>query len=122
MKAIVQHRYGGPETLEVAEIEPPSVGRGDVRVRVRAAAVDAGVRHLMSGEPWLIRPVMGFSGPRQRVPGIDAAGTSPTCGPEIRWTAGCGAPTPRCARRNARAGCASPTGSRSRPRPRCRPR
>src|SRR6478752_98528 len=83
MKAIVQHRYGGPETLEVAEIEPPSVGRGDVRVRVRAAAVDAGVRHLMSGEPWLIRPVMGFSGPRQRVPGIDAAGTVEAVGRDV---------------------------------------
>lgn len=83
MKAIVQHRYGGPETLEVAEIDPPTVGPGDVLVRVRAAAVDAGVRHLMTGTPWLIRPVTGFRGPRQRVPGIDAAGTVEAVGAQV---------------------------------------
>jgi NADPH:quinone reductase-like Zn-dependent oxidoreductase len=83
VKAIVQHRYGGPETLEVAEIEPPTVGPGDVRVRVRAAAVDAGVRHLMTGEPWLIRAVMGLRGPRQRIPGIDAAGTVEAVGRDV---------------------------------------
>lgn len=83
MKAIVQHRYGGPETLEVAEIDPPGIGPGDVLVRVRAAAVDAGVRHLMTGTPWLVRPVVGFRGPRQRVPGIDAAGTVEAVGTAV---------------------------------------
>lgn len=83
MKAIVQHRYGGPETLEVAEIDPPAVGPGDVLVRVRAAAVDAGVRHLMTGSPWLIRPVMGWRRPRQPVPGIDAAGIVEAVGTEV---------------------------------------
>lgn len=83
MKAIVQQRYGGPETLEVAEIDPPTIGPGDVLVRVRAAAVDAGVRHLMTGTPWLVRPVMGFRGPRQRVPGIDAAGTVEAVGAAV---------------------------------------
>lgn len=83
MKAIVQHRYGGPQTLEVAEIDPPTVGPDDVLVRVRAAAVDAGVRHLMTGTPWLVRPVMGWRAPRQRVPGIDAAGTVEAVGRDV---------------------------------------
>ena len=83
MKAIVQRRYGGPETLEVAEIDPPAVGPGDVLVRVRAAAVDAGVRHLMTGTPWLIRPVMGWRRPRQPVPGIDAAGVVEAVGADV---------------------------------------
>lgn len=83
MKAIVQHRYGGPETLEVGEIDPPAVGPGDVLVRVRAAAVDAGVRHLMTGTPWLIRPVMGWRRPRQPVPGIDAAGVVEAVGADV---------------------------------------
>ena len=83
MKAIVQHRYGGPETLEVAEIDPPTLGPGDVLVRVRAAAVDAGVRHLMTGIPSLMRPVTGWRGPRQPVPGIDAAGTVEAVGADV---------------------------------------
>jgi len=40
VKAIVIPRFGGPEVLELREVEPPRPGRGEVRVRVRATAVN----------------------------------------------------------------------------------
>jgi putative PIG3 family NAD(P)H quinone oxidoreductase len=40
MKAIVISRFGGPEVLELREAPTPSPTRGDVRVRVRATAVN----------------------------------------------------------------------------------
>jgi len=40
MKAIVISRFGGPEVLELREVATPSPTRGDVRVRVRATAVN----------------------------------------------------------------------------------
>jgi NADPH:quinone reductase len=40
MKAIVIHRFGGPEVLEVAELAIPDPAAGQVRVRVEAAAVN----------------------------------------------------------------------------------
>jgi putative PIG3 family NAD(P)H quinone oxidoreductase len=40
MKAIVIARPGGPEVLELREVETPSPERGEVRVRVRATAVN----------------------------------------------------------------------------------
>jgi len=40
MKAIVYHRYGGPEVLELAEVAPPKVNVDSVLVRVHAAAVN----------------------------------------------------------------------------------
>lgn len=40
MKAIVYDRYGGPEVLEAREVPPPRPGRGEVLVRVRAAALN----------------------------------------------------------------------------------
>lgn len=40
MKAIVISRFGGPEVLEWREVVMPAPGRGDVRVRVRATAVN----------------------------------------------------------------------------------
>jgi NADPH2:quinone reductase len=40
MKAIVISRPGGPEVLELRERETPQVGRGEIRVRVRASAVN----------------------------------------------------------------------------------
>jgi putative PIG3 family NAD(P)H quinone oxidoreductase len=40
MKAVVIRAPGGPETLELREVEAPQPGRGEVRVRVRATAVN----------------------------------------------------------------------------------
>ena len=40
MKAIVITRPGGPEVLELREVETPAPSRGEVRVRVRATAVN----------------------------------------------------------------------------------
>ncbi len=37
MRAVVQDRYGPPEVLRVAEIEPPVAGSNQVLVRVLAA-------------------------------------------------------------------------------------
>ena len=40
MKAIVYDRYGGPDVLEEREVPAPRPGRGEVLVRVRAAALN----------------------------------------------------------------------------------
>jgi putative PIG3 family NAD(P)H quinone oxidoreductase len=40
VKAIVISRFGGPEVLELREVDTPTPGRGEARVRVRATAVN----------------------------------------------------------------------------------
>ena len=76
MKAIVQDTYGSPDVLTLAEIEKPSIGDGEVLVRVHAAGVDRGVWHVMTGLPYLTR-IMGYGlrAPKQRVRGTEVAGT-----------------------------------------------
>jgi NADPH:quinone reductase-like Zn-dependent oxidoreductase len=49
MKAIVQDSYGGPEVLELRDIDTPAIGDGEVLVRVSAAGLDPGAWHLMTG-------------------------------------------------------------------------
>ncbi len=47
MKAMIIHRYGGPELFEPGEIATPRPGRGEVLVRVRGSSVnpvDCGIR------------------------------------------------------------------------------
>jgi NADPH:quinone reductase-like Zn-dependent oxidoreductase len=47
MKRIQYHEYGGPEVMRLEEFEPARPGRGDVLVRVKAAALnpmDIGIR------------------------------------------------------------------------------
>ena len=75
MKAIVQDRYGGPEALELAEIDRPPLGDRDALVRVHAASIHFGDQMIMRGKPKLFRPIYGLGKPRNRVPGLDIAGT-----------------------------------------------
>ncbi|WP_410605611.1 NAD(P)-dependent alcohol dehydrogenase [Amycolatopsis sp. lyj-90] len=75
MKAIVQHEYGTTEVLKLIELPDPEPGPDGVVVRIRAAAVDPGVWHLMEGTPYLVR-LMGFGVRRPKAPvrGLDFAG------------------------------------------------
>ena len=40
MRAIRRSRYGGPETLEVADVDPEPLEPGRVRLRVTAASLN----------------------------------------------------------------------------------
>lgn len=90
MKAIVQDTYGSTDVLELKDIDKPEIGDDDVLVRVRAAGVDPGVWHLMTGLPYLIR-IMGFGlrAPKARVRGMDVAGQVEAVGRNVtRFRAG----------------------------------
>ena len=64
MTAVVQHRYGGPETLEVAEVPRPEPGPAEVLVAVRATCLNAADWHLMRGLPLMARLSTGLRVPR----------------------------------------------------------
>ena len=68
MKAIVQDRYGGLDTLDYRDIDQPVPKDNQVLVRVHAAGLDRGVWHVMAGLPYLIRFV-GFGVRRPKGPG-----------------------------------------------------
>jgi len=55
VKAVRFDRYGGPEVLEVREVEDPVPGPGEVLVEVRAAAInpgEIGIREGLMHERW----------------------------------------------------------------------
>jgi NADPH:quinone reductase-like Zn-dependent oxidoreductase len=85
MRAIVQHRYGTvpEEVLRLERITRPRPAAGEVLVKVLAAGVDRGTWHMMAGQPYLMRLGLGFRGPRNRVPGLDVAGTVVATGPGV---------------------------------------
>ena len=83
MRAIVQETYGGPEVLRLERVPRPVVTGGDVLVRVRAAGVDRGVWHRMTGLPYLGRLAFGFRKPKDPVLGLDLAGTVEAVGPDV---------------------------------------
>jgi NADPH:quinone reductase-like Zn-dependent oxidoreductase len=67
--------------LELGDVAMPTAGDGEVLVRVHAAGVDAGVWHLMAGEPYFVRLFgIGMRRPRCRVRGAALAGRVETVG------------------------------------------
>jgi NADPH:quinone reductase-like Zn-dependent oxidoreductase len=83
MKAIVQDRYGSADVLELQDIEEPVVGENDVLIRVHAAGAGPDVWHLMTGQPFMARPVIGLRRPKERVRGWDVAGTVQAVGAKV---------------------------------------
>lgn len=49
IRVVTQRTWGGPEVLELAEIDRPAPGPGTLLVRVHAAGVNAGDRRIRSG-------------------------------------------------------------------------
>jgi NADPH:quinone reductase-like Zn-dependent oxidoreductase len=84
VKAIVQHAYGSADVLELRDIDPPEIGDDEVLIRVRAAGVDRGVWHIMTGLPYLVRILgYGFRAPKMPVRGYDVAGRIEAVGAKV---------------------------------------
>jgi NADPH:quinone reductase-like Zn-dependent oxidoreductase len=83
MKAVVHDTYGQADVLEFRDIDRPEPRDGEVLVRVHASAVDAGVWHLMTGLPYLLRLGFGLRRPRTQVRGMDVAGTVEAVGAKV---------------------------------------
>src|ERR1700712_3073524 len=84
MHAVVQDSYGPAEALELAQIDVPDIADHEVLVQVHAAGLDRGTLHLMTGTPYLMRVIgFGFRRPKNRVPGVDVAGTVAAVGSAV---------------------------------------
>jgi NADPH:quinone reductase-like Zn-dependent oxidoreductase len=84
MKAIVQDKYGSPDVLQLQEIDKPAVNGNEVLVRVHAAAVNPADWHLMRGLPYIARMAFGLLNPREKVRGVDVAGSVVAVGKNVK--------------------------------------
>ncbi|MET9633657.1 NAD(P)-dependent alcohol dehydrogenase [Lentzea sp. NPDC006480] len=81
MKAVVQRRYG---SAVLGDLDVSVPGQGEVLLEVRAAGVDMGTWHLLSGKPYLLRFLgFGLRGPKCPVPGRDVSGVVAALGPGV---------------------------------------
>lgn len=85
MRAIIQDEYGAPEdVLAPRRIDKPAAGVGEALVRVHAAPVSGTDWHLVRGLPYLARTAIGLRRPRNRVYGLELAGTVEAVGDDVR--------------------------------------
>ncbi len=84
MRAVVQDTYGTADVLQLAEVDRPEIAANEVLVSVQAAGLDRGTEHLLTGKPYAMRVMgMGFRKPKNRVAGLDVAGTVAAVGSAV---------------------------------------
>jgi len=85
MKAIVYHKYGSPDVLELKEIEKPTTKDNEVLVKIHAASVNAYDWHLLRADPFLVRLMGGgLLKPKNQILGADIAGRVEVVGRKVK--------------------------------------
>jgi NADPH:quinone reductase-like Zn-dependent oxidoreductase len=83
MKAIMQDTYGSAAVLESRETDRPEIGADEVLLRVRAAGVNPADWAIMSGLPYVARPIYGLRRPKDAVRGTDVSGIVQAVGADV---------------------------------------
>jgi NADPH:quinone reductase-like Zn-dependent oxidoreductase len=85
MKALVRHKFGGPEVVHVEEVERPALEDDRVLVRVRASSINKADMHLLVGTPRVTRLIgrNGILRPKNPLLGTDVAGVVEAVGANV---------------------------------------
>lgn len=94
MKAVICLRYGPPEVLKIAELPKPVPADKEVLIRIKATTAHIGDTKIRRLEPGLgrmkdfffkplMRLIVGFSGPRKKILGMELAGDIEAVGKDV---------------------------------------
>lgn len=83
MKAITKDKYGGPEILQLEEIERPLVKENELLINVKANSANPADWHTLRGEPFFARFNFGLFKPKDKVLGVDFAGIVENVGKNV---------------------------------------
>lgn len=74
MKAFTRSKYGGPELLQLEEVERPILKDGQILVKVLANSANPADWHILRGKPFFARFSFGLFHPKEKTLGADFAG------------------------------------------------
>ena len=74
MKAFTKTKYGGPEILQLEEVEKPSLKDDHILVKVAANSANPADWHILRGKPFFARFAFGLFKPKEKILGADFAG------------------------------------------------
>ncbi len=80
MKAFTKSRYGGPEILQLEEVEKPALKDGHLLIKVEANSANPADWHILRGKPYFARLTFGLFKPKDKIPGADFAGVVEAAG------------------------------------------
>jgi NADPH:quinone reductase-like Zn-dependent oxidoreductase len=84
MKAILVEEYGGPEVLQLKEIDKPECGSNQVLVKVRASTVNRTDCAILRAKPAIMRLIHGLGKPNEPIPGTDFSGKIEAVGNDVQ--------------------------------------
>lgn len=74
MKAYTKSKYGGPEILQLEEVEKPALKDDHLLVKVIANSANPADWHILRGKPLFARFSVGLFQPKDKILGADFAG------------------------------------------------
>src|SRR5258705_13386248 len=83
MKAIVYTKYGGPEVLQIKEVEKPYPKHDEVLVKVYAVSINDWDWGLLHGD-FINRMLNGLLKPKKKILGSDIAGRIEAVGKNVK--------------------------------------
>ena len=83
MKAVIVNNYGGPQVLEVKNIEKPTPKANEVLIKIKATSITAASTMMRKGKPYFGRLFLGLTKPKIKTPGTDLSGVIESIGAEV---------------------------------------
>jgi NADPH:quinone reductase-like Zn-dependent oxidoreductase len=83
MKAFTKAKYGGPEILQLEEVQKPALKDGHILVKVMANSANPADWHILRGKPFFARFTFGLFKPKNKILGADFAGVVEEVGKNV---------------------------------------
>lgn len=83
MKSVQVNSYGGPEVLQIIDIEKPSPKENEVLIQIKATSITAASTFMREGKPLFGRLFMGLIKPKISTPGTDLSGVIEAVGSKV---------------------------------------
>jgi NADPH:quinone reductase-like Zn-dependent oxidoreductase len=84
VKAFTKSKYGGPEILQLEEVEKPSLKDEHILVKIIANSANPADWHILRGKPVLARFAFGLLKPKIKILGADFAGIIEEVGGNVK--------------------------------------
>ena len=83
MKAIVYEKYGPVDSLQLMEVDKPTPKDNEVLIKVQATSINKADFSMITGKPFIVRFFSGLFKPKNKIPGLDMAGTVEEVGKNV---------------------------------------
>lgn len=83
MKAFTKSKYGGPEILQLEEVQKPDLKDEHILVKVIANSANPADWHILRGKPFFARFSLGLFRPKGKILGADFAGIVEEVGKDV---------------------------------------